>query len=311
MSITTFAKGLNKYSFDTIEQELTYAWNSIYRYWWSALRCSRDYWWVCQEQGKSLDPDLNRVFKAFGDVHSRTFSDWWRYSARDNFKEEIDPPIVTRIYSAQQLEGFQFDDEDWMLFKVPQGIKEAKLIEDFSKLLKNRRNRRNTITPTAAFPINKHRNLQLDVYEKTFSIWLAVEQSGDLKRIKTQDGLNFYDLGVKFNVNSQQVITDPEDPNKQKKRNAMKVAVHRVLAKADSLIANAEIGIFPSEQPIEPPVRWKPSQLKRLEKAISEGAWNPKLMTNNDWAIELKQVHIEEQANRDAQDMFSNKRRSR
>lgn len=311
MTTVTFAKGLKKYSFRTIEEELTYAWSSIYRYWWSALRCSRDYWWVCKEQGKSLDPDLNRVFKAFGDVHNRTFSDWWRYSARDNFREEFDPPKITQINSAQQLEGFQFDDEEWTLFKVPQGIKEAKLIEDFSKLLKKRTNRKSQITPTAAFPLNKHKNLQLDVYEKTFSVWLAVELSGDLKRVKTQDGLNFYDLGVKFNVNIQQVIQSPDDPYKQNKRNAMKVAVHRLLAKADTLIANAEIGIFPSEKPVEPRDRWKPSQLKRLEKAVLEGAWNPMLMSNNDWADELKRVNIEEQANRDDLDLFSNKRRSR
>jgi hypothetical protein len=305
MTITTFAKGLSKYRFDTIEQELAYAWDSIYRYWWFALRCSRDYWWVCQEQGKTLDPRLNRVYNAFGDVHNRTFSDWWRDNAREKFKEGIDPPIVTRIYSKEEIDGFEYDNEDWMLFKVPQGIKESKLLKDFASILRSRRRRKDTITPTAQFPINKHRNLQLNYYKKTFSLWLLVEQSGELKKIKTDGRLNYYDLGVQFYVNPKHVIKDLNDPEKQKKRNAMKVAVHRLLAKADALIANAEIGIFPSETKVEPKDRWNPNQLKRLEKAIADGAWKPKLMTNNEWAAELMKVHEYEQANRDELDLFA------
>lgn len=310
MTITTFAKGLSKYRFNTIEEELHYAWSSIYRYWWFALRCSRDYWWVCKEQGKTLDPQLKRVYEAFGSVHDRTFADWWRFSARDNFKEEIAPPVVTRIYSKEEVDDFELDGNEWMLFKVPQGIKESKLIEDFAKILRSRReDRKRTIKPTAEFPINRHRNIQLDVFERTFSIWLEVAQSGELKKVKTQDGLNFYDLGVRFNVNMDHVAKDTDSLERlRKKRTAMKVAVHRLLAKADALIANAEIGIFPSESPLEPRDRWKPNQLKRLEKAIADGAWKPQLMTNNEWAAELKKVHEFEQANRDELDLFAGPR---
>jgi hypothetical protein len=97
---------------------------------------------------------------------------------------------------------------------------------------------------------------------------------------------------------------------KHKKRNAMKVTVHRMLSKVTALVANAEIGIFPSESPLEPRERWSPSQLKRLEKSIANGDWQPQLMTNNEWAAELKQVHAEEQANREEVNMFAAPRHS-
>jgi hypothetical protein len=308
MTITTFAKGLSKYSFNTIEEELTYAWNSIYRYWWFALRCSRDYWWVCQEKGKTLDPELKRVYKAFGPVHGRTFSDWWRYSARENFKEEIAPPKAMLLSSRAELDNFIFEDNEWMLLRVPLNIKEPKLIEDFVQILRSHPNRKNLRNPTAKFPLRKHQNIQLDVYENAFWLWQETELSGDRQRVGISKGISYYDLGVKYNVNPKHVMNGPDDLRKHKKRNAMKVTVHRMLGKVDALIANAEIGIFPSESLLEARERWKPSQLKRLEKALADGEWQPQLMTNKEWAAELKQVHVEEEANREETDMFASPR---
>lgn len=306
-----FAKGLNKFIFNTIEDELIHAWGSIYRYWWSALRCSRDYWWVCQEKGKTLDPQLKRVYEAFGPVHGRTFSDWWRYSARDNFKEEIAPPVVTRIHSEKEIDGFDFDGDDWLLIKVPQGIKEPKLIEDFVKILRlrDKQVRRKTITATAAFPINKHRNLRLDVYERAFAVKLAMIQSAELANVNANDHSSYYELGVRCDVKKAHILRDADSPEvRNRKRNAMKVAVHRLLAKADALIANAEIGVFPSEAALEPRERWMPSQLKRMKQAMADGAWQPQLMTNNEWGTELRLVHEYEQQQRNEVDMFAGPR---
>ena len=305
MTITTFAKGLSKYSFNTIEEELTYAWNSIYRHWWFALRCSRDYWWVCQEKGKTLDPELKRVYKAFGQVHGRTFSDWWRYSARENFKEEIAPPKAMLLSSRAEVNNFIFEDNEWMLLRVPLNIKEPKLIEDFVQILRNHPNRKNLRNPTAKFPLRKHQNIQLDVYENAFWLWQEAELSGDRQRVGTSKGISYYDLGVKYNVNPDLVMNGPDDMRKHKKRNAMKVTVHRMLSKVTALVANAEIGIFPSESPLETRERWSPSQAKRLENAIANGEWKPQLMTNNEWAAELKEVHEYEQQNREKDAMFA------
>lgn len=309
MTITTFAKGLNKYSFSTIEEELTYAWNSIYRYWWFALRCSRDYWWVCQEKGKTLDPELKRVYKAFGQVHGRTFSDWWRYSARENFREEIAPPQTMLISSEDEFDGAIFVDKDWMVLKVPLNIKESKLVEDFTNILRKHPNRINFRNPTAKFPLKKFKNFQFDVYEKAFALWYETELSGDRQRVGVKAGINYYDLGVKYDVNPEFVLNGPDDMRKHKKRNAMKVTVHRMLSKVNSLISNAEIGIFPSESSLEMRERWTKSQIKRLEQGVANGEWKPQLMNNNEWAAELKKVHAEEQANRAEVDMFASPRR--
>jgi hypothetical protein len=50
--------------------------------------------------------------------------------------------------------------------------------------------------------------------------------------------------------------------------------VHR----ANSLIANAEIGVFPSFAPVEKRVRWTEQQQIEFDAAIERGEWQPEAM---------------------------------
>ena len=53
----------------------------------------------------------------------------------------------------------------------------------------------------------------------------------------------------------------------------MKVAVSRMLTRANALIANAEIGNFPSVEPVAHRKRWTAKQQKALDAAIEAGKW--------------------------------------
>jgi hypothetical protein len=64
----------------------------------------------------------------------------------------------------------------------------------------------------------------------------------------------------------------------RKKRNGMKVAVSRMLSRANALIANAEIGIFPSFAPVAKRERWTNEQQQELDAAIERGEWQPPAM---------------------------------
>lgn len=60
-----------------------------------------------------------------------------------------------------------------------------------------------------------------------------------------------------------------------KRVNGMKVAVSRMLTRANDLIANAAAGTFPVVQPLKVPVVWRPAQQQRLDQAIASGQWRP------------------------------------
>ena len=45
--------------------------SSSLHFWWLAmLRCSKDYWWICQQGGRCADPRLVRIWEQFGDIHA-------------------------------------------------------------------------------------------------------------------------------------------------------------------------------------------------------------------------------------------------
>jgi hypothetical protein len=53
----------------------------------------------------------------------------------------------------------------------------------------------------------------------------------------------------------------------------MRVAVIRMTNRADALMANAEIGQFPSYDPVKPRKRWTIDQKKAMDKAVADGKW--------------------------------------
>jgi len=77
----------------------------------------------------------------------------------------------------------------------------------------------------------------------------------------------------------------------KRKRSAMKTAVSRMLSQANNLIANVEIGRFPSNKPVPKRARWTPDQQRGLDAAVLRSEWQPRQMNQNDWAIEFREVH--------------------
>lgn len=65
-----------------------------------------------------------------------------------------------------------------------------------------------------------------------------------------------------------------------KRVNGMKVAVSRMLARANNLAQNAAVGTFPSVQPIAEPIVWRRTQQQRLEEAVAAGQWQPLFESN-------------------------------
>ena len=57
--------------------------------------------------------------------------------------------------------------------------------------------------------------------------------------------------------------------------NGMKVAVSRMLSRANNLIDNAAVGFFPSVQIQPTPIVWRPAQQQRLAEAVAAKLWRP------------------------------------
>jgi hypothetical protein len=72
-----------------------------------------------------------------------------------------------------------------------------------------------------------------------------------------------------------------------KRVNGMKVAVSRMLVRANNLAANAAIGVFPSVQTLDAPIVWRPAQQQKMAEAVAAGLWQP--MFDGDHALNVQQ----------------------
>ncbi len=70
---------------------------SPYYWWWSYLRLSQDYWWVCQLRGAADDVRLADMYDDFGNVYDMTFEQWWRTRGISLFNEQVALPKVCAL----------------------------------------------------------------------------------------------------------------------------------------------------------------------------------------------------------------------
>jgi hypothetical protein len=87
------------------------------------------------------------------------------------------------------------------------------------------------------------------------------------------------------------VLTDNQE-RAAKRVNGMKVAVSRMLTRANHLIENAAVGVFPSIKALKEPIDYSLVQRQRMNEALASGLWRP-LFDPNDKLI----VHQLDDAN--------------
>ena len=77
---------------------------SLYFWWLAFLRCSKDYWWCCQQGGQCMDERMVQVWNDFGDIFKyQCFMHWWQ----ENGAKLFDSPqmeIHFKKYLASGLE---------------------------------------------------------------------------------------------------------------------------------------------------------------------------------------------------------------
>lgn len=77
-----------------------------------------------------------------------------------------------------------------------------------------------------------------------------------------------------------------------KRVNGMKVAVSRMLVRANNLATNAAVGVFPSVQPVDTPIVWRPVQQQRMAEAVAAGQWQPMFEANHTLIVQLLDVGV-------------------
>lgn len=272
---TLFYKGISGFTARNHFELLMKASESPYRWWFEALRCSKDYWWVCKQKGKTLDPDLKRVWAAFGDVLSKDFAAWWIDTGFALFQEQMSPPKIERV-DVRSLED-HLRSSDRMFLSIPLNISDKSLKKQFLEIIGGIEDRK-IRKGDAQFKLTKVKGIRMKVLESAVRVWhmrrmLDHEISHPTKGAKPIK-MDLYEIGAELGISPQHKrrAGEPERERTLKER-VMRVAVIRMTNRADALMANAEIGQFPSYDPVKPRKRWTIEQKKAMDKAVADGKW--------------------------------------
>ncbi len=267
------------------EDELRGALESVQRWWWEYLRLSKDYWWVCKERGDTLDKELKAMWQDFGDVYRFSFEYWWRHQGRQIFVEQIKLPHVKKL--DEYFSNVSPTRDNYLIVEIPLNLSERTIarqvlaeIRKHPNRIAATKNQRGRIS-NAKRPLAKLAGVRKDILKRAHAIWCV----NHLVKLAKQEGssigapfnkMTTHQMGVGFKLvkNCMPRAGDGIEGGR-KKRNGMKVAVSRMLVRADALIANAEIGKFPSFDKVEPRLRWTDEQQRELDAAVARGEWQP------------------------------------
>lgn len=282
---TLFYKGISGFTARSHYELLEKAAQSPYRWWFEALRCSKDYWWVCKQKGKTLDPDLKRVWQAFGNVHLVDFAEWWIHVGYTLFQEQMSPPKIERINEESVREHLR--NRERMLLSIPLNISEKSLKKQFLEIIREIEDRK-IRKGDAQFQLLKVKGIRMKVLELAVRVW-QMRSMLDYEMTHSAMGkkaikMDLYDIGAELRISPQHKRRAGE-PLKDRilKERVMRVAVIRMTNRAEALIANAEIGQFPSYEAVKSRKRWTIEQKKAMDKAVDEGKWSPPGISEINW----------------------------
>lgn len=280
-------KGLPHFRYRNEEEELLAARGSVRRWWWEYLRLSKDYWLVSQTYGRTLDNDLQKTWRRFGDVHNTTFDQWWLKTGSRLFGEQIAPPRVVLINS--DLSNMKTPHESRMLIEVPLVLRKGTVQRQISKLLANadfERPRNVLQTSTSEYPIHAVA-FRLGILQKMHVVWcthreliLKPKLAFDDMNANEKRRFDLFQLGKKLGLSPSNALPVKNDhAETQRRQNRMRATVSRYIRRANQLIYQVEYGRFPRF--VSPPENRPPRFTDNQRKAHIE-------LERQWWAMDLR-----------------------
>ena len=289
-------KGMRQLRYKRQDDMLKDAIRSPYYWWWAFLRLSKDYWWVCQRRGAVGDSRLKAMYRDFGNVYELTFEEWFLRRGKNLLSEELALPAVRKL-SPTNLELSRPLGRH-LILEIPLNMTEKSIISQVRKQLRNHPDREVERISTAKRKLAKLIGIRQDVIESAYAVWRLHHESRDgrivLKIGQAHGTKSLYQIGKELRLvrSCMPVATDNQEAA-AKRVNGMKVAVSRMLTRANHLIENAAVGVFPSIQPIKEEIEYSTPQLLRMLEAVASG-WRP-LFDPNDKLIVHERDDVKKQ----------------
>jgi hypothetical protein len=106
--------------------------------------------------------------------------------------------------------------------------------------------------------------------------WQTRDPNQSYRIGQVQGSKSLYQIGKELRLVRTCMPAATDNVERAAKRvNGMKVAVSRMLSRANYLAQNSATGIFPSVQPPTDPIIWRQIHMRSMEEAVAAGQWRP------------------------------------
>jgi len=282
---TLFYKGIDGFTSNHHYEILQKVVDSSYRWWFEYLRLSKDYWWLCKQKGKTLDPEFRKVWLAFGDVFEVDFPYWFIKRGYAIFQQSVAPPKI-ELLKFIEIVNLHMEEKNRIVLSVPIDISEKTLKKQFLEIIRSIENRQ-VRRGEAEFSLTKVKGVRKQVLEKAHAVWCMRFQQNYMKEHQPSNvtKLSMYEIGEQLSISpAHNRRAGEREKDRILKMRVMRVAVNRMHQRAEALIANAEMGRFPSYEPVAfKKKRWTNDQQVGLNKAVESGKWMPPTKSKIDW----------------------------
>lgn len=282
---TLFYKGIDGFTSANHYELLQMAASSSYRWWFEYLRLSKDYWWLCKQKGKTLDPDFKKMWESFGDVFEVDFGEWFVKRGYAIFQQTVAPPKVELMRSMETTHA-HMKDETKIILSVPIDISEKTLKKQFLDLIQSIE-KRQVRKGKADYSLLKVKGVRKQVLEKAHAVWFERFNQSYMREHQPElaTKLDMYEIGERLSISpAHNRRAGEHERDRILKERVMRVAVNRMHHRAEALIANVEMGRFPSYDPVSvKKKRWTKEQQAQLDKAVESGKWKPLPKSEINW----------------------------
>jgi len=305
-------KGLSRLRFKSAEDSLDEARNSVHRWWWEFLRLSKDYWLICQTSTsyrvETQDEALAFIYRHWGDIHKCSFEEWWLKTGHAVFMEKEAFPKVKELPRKPRERHLTKLLHDHLLIDIPLKLSRRTIQSQIGKILhahQNQRLRNRLELSSSEFKINPVQ-FRLNTLQKMHEVFvlhreMIVKPSLIYKvgvaQANNEAKADLFRIGKLLRISPSNESLRGESSEIIKKQNRMRASVSRLLRRTELLIANCEIGIFPSFKsvPLNEKLPFTDRQMKR--HLDLERDWWQLDLTSKLSAVKIdnaKQIHYEE-----------------
>lgn len=249
----------------SMAQQVREASTSLRRWWWEYLRLSKDYWFLCQTcaegAANTYDETLAKVFNDFGNVHEGTFEDWWKRKGSAVFAEQTLPPSVEVLTPKDGVIKGDWSEE--VVIQIPLQLTRETVQKQVIAILDGLRgdNSRQIKVSTSnyrssmVFPRVETLQKELDahcLYRELVSKPKALANL-QINEEDIQTQADLFRVGVLSDLNPSYAQLRGTESEINKKKRYMRSLVSTTNLKVSRMIANVELGKFPTDAEIDDP----------------------------------------------------------